>query len=142
MLRNIPSCFHRQSLLDALDANGFSGDYDFVYLPIDFQSGAGLGYAFVNMTCGQRAEELIDKLHGFADWQSSSTQKVLEICWSDPHQGLATLLDRYRNSRVMHGSVPDEYKPVLFSNGARIAFPRHTKRIRPPVSGGLGCSSA
>lgn len=137
MLRNLPSCFSRTALLETLDATGFAGDYDFVYLPIDFHSGAGLGYCFVNMINSDRANALMDHLQGFSAWRGSTSQKVLEICWSDPHQGLDMLVERYRNSRVMHGSVPDHYKPVLFQNGARVPFPRHTKRIRPPVSGGL-----
>jgi len=137
MLRNLPSCFSREGLLETLDFCGFAGTYDFVYLPIDFHSGAGLGYCFVNMVNSQQAEALISQLQGFSDWKGSTSQKVLDVCWSDPHQGLDMLIDRYRNSRVMHGSVPDHYKPVLFENGVRVPFPRHTKRIRPPVSGGL-----
>jgi len=137
MLRNLPSCFSREGLLETLDSCGFVGKYDFVYLPIDFHSGAGLGYCFVNMINSEQAEHLILHLQGFSDWKGSTSHKVLDVCWSDPHQGLDMLIDRYRNSRVMHGSVPDHYKPVLFENGVRVPFPRHTKRIRPPVSGGL-----
>jgi len=31
----------------------------------------------------------------------------------------------------MHSSVPDEYKPVLFKGGVRIAFPAPTKAVKP-----------
>eukprot|EP00439_Symbiodinium_sp_Y106_P038344 s1688_g4.t1 len=37
-------------------------------------------------------------------------------------------VERYRNSPVMHRSVPDEYKPVIFKNGVRKKFPRPTKK--------------
>jgi len=123
--------------LETLDGHGFSGEYNFVYFPIDFYSGAGLGYCFVNMINTERAAVLMSSLQGFSAWKGSSSQKVLDICWSNPHQGLEMLIERYRNSRVMHSSVPDHYKPALFRDGMRVPFPRNTKRIRPPVSGGL-----
>lgn len=136
MLRNLPSCFIRQNVLDMLDEAGFAGTYDFVYLPIDFHTGAGLGYAFLNAVDNQQANAIIEGLQGYSSWNDTSSQKILDVCWSAPHQGLDMLVDRYRNSRVMHGSVPDEYKPVLFTNGTRVPFPRHTKRIRAPFLGG------
>lgn len=136
MLRNLPSSLTRSHLLDILDAKGLGAQYDFVYLPIDFVSGASLGYAFVNFVDSHTAHKAIHLLHGFDSWAGTTSVKVIEACWSDPHQGLKMLVERFRNSRVMHGIVPDEYRPVLFSNGTRIPFPKHTKRIRPPYSGG------
>lgn len=140
MLRNLPSCFTKQALLDTLDSKGMAGQFDFVYLPIDFLSGAALGYAFVNFSTTEDAELAMDRLQGFDGWKNllgSASQKVLEVCWSDPHQGLDMLVERYRNSRVMHGSVPDEFKPVMFKDGEKVDFPRPTKRVRPPFSGGV-----
>jgi len=134
MLRNLPSSFDRADLLELLNSIGFEGQYDFVYLPVDFQSAAGLGYAFVNVQESAAAEQLTKKLQGFCAWSSDSS-KVLEICWSEPTQGIEMLVERFRNSRVMHGMVPDEYKPAVFKNGVRAPFPKNTQRIRPPYSG-------
>lgn len=145
MLRNLPSCFTKQALLDTLDSKGMAGQFDFVYLPIDFLSGAALGYAFVNFSTTEDAELAMDRLQGFDSWKNllgSASQKVLEVCWSDPHQGLDMLVERYRNSRVMHGSVPDEFKPVMFKDGEKVDFPRPSKRVRPPFSGGVVVKSA
>jgi len=133
MLRNLPSSFTQFRLLDVLDATGFCGKYDFVYLPVDFQSGAGLGYAFVNMCSAVDAQRAMLNLSGFSSWGDAACRKVLEVCWSDPHQGLEMLIDRYRNSRVMHRSVPEQYKPLLFDNGNKIPFPTPTKRVRSPL---------
>ena len=35
-------------------------------------------------------------------------------------------VERYKNSPVMHKSVPDEYKPVIFADGVRRT---HTLKI-------------
>jgi len=134
MLRNLPSSFGRADLLELIDSIGFEGQYDFLYLPVDFQSAACLGYAFVNMLESAAAEQLTKKLQGFCSWSSDSS-KVLEVCWSEPTQGIEMLVERFRNSRVMHGMVPDEYKPAVFKNGVLAPFPKNTQRIRPPYSG-------
>lgn len=41
---------------------------------------------------------------------------------------------RYRDSPIMHGSVPDEFKPVIFEagTGRRVDFPEPTKKLRAP----------
>jgi hypothetical protein len=47
---------------------------------------------------------------GFPSWDIcfSVTRQVCEVRWSGPHQGLEAHVERYRNSPVMHKSVPDE----------------------------------
>jgi len=141
MLRNLPSAFSRMGLLGVLNSQGLECKYDFVYLPVDFVSGASLGYAFVNFIDHQTAKCALHRLQGFTNWSGTTSQKVLGVCWSEPNQGLHMLVERFRNSRVMHGIVPEEYKPALFCQGQRIPFPRHTKRIRPPYSGNLQSKS-
>jgi RNA recognition motif-containing protein len=137
MLRNLPSSFTRAALLEILQRKGFCGKFDFVYVPVDFASGACLGYAFVNLLDHQTAVMAISSLRGFEEWQGTCSQKTMDACWSDPHQGISMLVERFRNSRVMHGMVPDEYKPALFQDGVRAPFPKNTKRIRPPYSGNV-----
>merc|ERR1712113_887226 len=44
MLRNVPNNYTRDMLLASLDSEGFAGKYDFLYLPIDYATGAGLGF--------------------------------------------------------------------------------------------------
>lgn len=120
VLRNLPVGCTRASLLAILDANGLRGAYDFVYLPFDFDTGAMFGYAFVNWTSHEVALRV---------WQQLP---LFEVSWSDPYQGLDAHLKRYTNSSVMHGSVPDERKPILFFAGERVAFPKPTRRIKAP----------
>jgi len=131
MLRNIPNDYSRDMLLELMDSQGFAGRYNFLYLPVDFKRMAGLGYAFVNCVTQVDAEEMMAKFHGFRHWRFHSA-KVCEVVWGEPLQGLEAHIDRYRNSPVMHGSIPDGYKPVIYESGVRQPFPAPSKRIRAP----------
>jgi hypothetical protein len=131
MLRNMPNNYSRTMLLELLDAEGFAGQYDFLYLPMDFQSRASLGYAFINFTSSDSAEAFWRVFDGYSNWAIPS-RKMSGVSWSGPHQGLEAHIERYRNSPVMAESTPDEYKPILFDHGMRIPFPPPTRRIRAP----------
>jgi len=55
MLRNLPNDYTREDVLDLLDSGGFRACYDFFYMPVDFQSGSGMGYAFINFVSHEKA---------------------------------------------------------------------------------------
>jgi len=131
MLQNLPNNYSRAMLLAMLDGEGFSGTYDFLYLPIDFKTRASLGYAFINFVRSTVVPKFWRTFEGFTGWIFAS-KKVCGVSWSSPHQGLEAHIERYRNSPVMHSTVPDEYKPVLFENGVRKLFPGPTKPPRVP----------
>merc|ERR1712083_815511 len=118
-------------LLRMLDYEGFSSDYAFVYLPVDFDTGAGLGYAFVDLVDASVVPRFWKKFDGYNKWVFRSS-KVCSVSWGVSQQGLAAHVARYRNSPVMHESVPDEYKPVLFAGGVRVAFPPPTQLLAAP----------
>lgn len=133
MLRNVPTGLTREELLRALDDGGFQGLYDFVYLPVDFTRNIGLGYALISLEQPQNAEGLLQYFDGFRQWgRPEHGEAPCEASWSEPRQGLQEHIERYRNSPVMHKSVPDAYKPVIFEKGVRVSFPAPTKAIRPP----------
>jgi len=131
MFRNLPNNYNRSTLLHMLDSEGFKGTYNLVYLPTDFRNFAGFGYAFVNFAAHDDARRAKASFQGFARWRVPS-RKTCDVVWSGPVQGLQAHTERYRNSPVMHDSVPDEYKPAVFVEGIRVPFPASTKRIRPP----------
>merc|ERR1712224_211658 len=118
-------------LLDLLDSEGFACGYDFVYIPVDFHTCAGLGYAFVNLVSPEVAQSFWGHFDGFRGWVVPS-EKVCVLNWSCPLQGLEAHVERYRNSPVMHHSMPEEYKPVLLSGGQRLTFPLPTRSIKAP----------
>lgn len=131
VVRNLPNDYTREMLLDLLDSNGLARRYDFLYLPTDASSGAGLGYAFVNLVSADDALRARERLEGFRQWAVPSG-KVCSVGWSLPRQGLEANVKRYRNSPLMHPSVPDAFKPAVFADGQRIPFPWPTRKLRKP----------
>jgi len=114
-----------------MDGAGFRASYDLVYLPIDFATRSGLGYAFVNFATEEDASQFLLHFQGFSDW-STPSKKTCEVTLSNELQGFDAHVERYRNSPVMHESVPDDFKPAIFSVGERIEFPPPTKPIKQP----------
>jgi len=131
MMRNLPNNYTREMLLTMLDQEGFLGQYDFIYLPIDFKTHASVGYAFVNLISAEAVSRFWNIFDGYCKWLLPS-RKVCFLSWCGPHQGFAAHVDRYRNSPVMHPSVRDEYKPAIFKDGVRVKFPAPAKKPRVP----------
>lgn len=131
-LRNVPNNYTRQMLLELLEEQGLSGHFDFLYLPCDFHRHANLGYAFVNLVDEASVMLFWRILDGFTGW-ALPTAKVGKVSFSGPHQGLLAHIERYRNSPVMHKSVPDEYKPMIFASGEPQPFPSATRKIKRPA---------
>lgn len=131
MMRNVPISYSREMLLELLDRKGFARLYNFVYLPFDFLTQGNVGYAFINLVSEEQAALFWRTFQGFSDWAVSS-RKVCSLSWSDQGQGREANIKRYRNSPVMCRTVPDVYKPALFSDGVRVTFPAPSKTLKPP----------
>jgi len=131
LVRNIPSCYTRDGFLRLLDTECFQGLYDLVYLPIDFTTRSGYGYAFINCTCEDAAGKFRDHFDGFTNW-GVSNEKACDVSGVAVHQGLVANIQRYRNSPMMHESVLDEFRPVVFEDGVRVPFPFPTRNIKAP----------
>merc|ERR1711951_74226 len=114
MMRNIPNKYTKSTLLGLIQ-NELPGimECDFFYLPIDFRSKSNMGYCFINFEQPKQARTFMKYFKDFSGWQFNSNKKA-EVIWSQPFQGLAGHIDRYRNSPVMHDSVDEEYKPSIF----------------------------
>jgi hypothetical protein len=119
VLHKLPKTMTRTVLLEKLDMAGLKGLYDLVYLPMDFKKGMKcFGYAIINFVDHERAEQANSHFGANTDW-------------SESHQGLVELIQRYRDSPIMHPSMPDASKPIMFSNGLVAPFPSPTKEIEP-----------
>jgi len=117
MLRNIPNKYSREKLAAQLQEDGFRGDMDFLYLPIDFRNKCNVGYAFVSFrspeACARFASQYhnrsaTDKLPGF------KSKKICEVSEARC-QGREENVRRLQNSQVMQqlAGRPD-WLPLLF----------------------------
>lgn len=121
VLRKLPKNVTRTSLLEMLDTAGMHGSYDFVYLPVDFKKGKVFGYAIINFVTNHFAEKACFHFEGAG----------VNIDWSDSHQGFDELIQRYRDSPIMHPSMPETSKPLIFSNGLVVPFPGPARKAQP-----------
>lgn len=135
MLRNVPRSLTRTMLLAELESQGLAGKFDFVYLPVDFdestQCGRNFGHAFVNFVHPHDAAQAQECFTGFATW-AVECETPCEALWREQCQGFTAHIQKYRNSALMHESVPDDNKPVVFADGVRCPFPAPTQPIKAP----------
>jgi len=117
MLQNLDGNILRSEVQAMLDDEGLAGEYDFLYVPIDFKTRVNLGYAIINFVTTDAAAAFRKAFDG-------------RVAVNTPITGLDSLLQRYRNSPVMHPAVPDEYRPVVFRAGRRTDFPAPTCEVR------------
>jgi len=130
IIKNIRSDFTRAKFLDFLHAVCYKGKYDMVYLPTAFETGKSYQYGFVNFLSEAIAQQFQLQLHGCAD-EDFFGQQQCDVSWSEC-QGLPDIIEKYRNSPMMHPSVPDECKPMLFIDGSAAPFPAPTRKISKP----------
>mmetsp|Transcript_31786 Transcript_31786/g.59762 ORF Transcript_31786/g.59762 Transcript_31786/m.59762 type:complete len:246 (+) Transcript_31786:43-780(+) len=131
MLRNLPPSFSRGRLIYLLAKQGFAGTYNFLYVPLCFKEKVSLCYAFINFINKAALSRFWKHFSGFQDWGIPSGQ-IGEVCWCARHQGLEEAVEYYRNTSVMHSSVPDECKPIIIHRGIRVPFPLPTKNVKVP----------
>jgi len=131
MLRNLPKFLTQTILLEVLEGHGFSSLYDFAYLPVDFQKMVNFGYAIVNFVTNEAAENAMQKFDGFTEWPVAGRKACITV-WNIPCQGLASQIEKYRDSPLMHPEVAEEFRPMLFSCGIKQDFPPPTKQLKAP----------
>jgi len=128
VLRNLPPNFTRDCLARMLCEAGFHGCFDFAYLPSNFKRGVVFGYAVVNFAMTADAQEALAHFDGF-----SVAERAISCEWSSSVQGQSALVEKYRNSNVMHESIAEIHRPLLFVDGFIAAFPAPTQNLKPPA---------
>mmetsp|Transcript_70397 Transcript_70397/g.139655 ORF Transcript_70397/g.139655 Transcript_70397/m.139655 type:complete len:540 (-) Transcript_70397:117-1736(-) len=135
MLRNIPNKYTREMLIKQLNVD-FNGEYDFMYLPIDFKNKCNVGYGFINFRSSGVCDKFVKDFHG-VDVRKClpglNSKKVVEVTPARV-QGLTENVRRLRNSPVMNQLVDHpEWMPLLFNDaGVEIPFPMPDQPL-PPV---------
>lgn len=134
MIRSLPRGFNRTHLEEVLYREGFAACYDFIYIPSDIASGNSFHYAFVNFVSPAQALRIQRHFAGFTSWPAPfrAEDTPCKVDWSEALQGLGSLIERYRNSPLMHHSVPDGLRPAIYHQGLRAVFPPPTMSVRAP----------
>jgi len=135
MLRNIPNKYTREMLIKQLSLD-FTGEFDFMYLPIDFKNKCNVGYGFINFRTQDSCERFIGLFHG-VDVRKClpglNSKKIVEVTPARV-QGLTENVRRLKNSPVMN-QLQDhpEWMPLLFDeDGIDQPFPMPDQPL-PPV---------
>lgn len=130
MIRSLPRYMTRTKLEELLDAAGFEKEYDFIYLPANLKVKECFGYGFINVISTAVATRFVKHFTGYS-WPDLD-QEPMAVHESQALEGLDVLIQRYRNSPLMHESVPEEVRPAIYRNGLKVPFPSPTATLRAP----------
>jgi len=115
MIRNIPGRYSQNDLMMDLQKLGFSGTYDFLYIPVDKRTTANVGYAFVNFVNHVWAARCLERFEGYRFSQQKRSSNKLGTVSVAFLQGLDKNLQHYENSAV-NMSRDKRRKPVVMPN--------------------------
>lgn len=117
VLSNLPDSLLQEDLIEILDKEGYSGFYDFFYLPTEPDHCRNLGYAIINLTRHEYGLSLSALMHGRASWCGVKSAQC-QVSWSMPLQGVTELVGHYHYAHpACHESVPLDMRPTFFSGG-------------------------
>lgn len=122
LLRDLPASFSQKDLLDVLNRIDLRGDYDFVYLPVDVNTGASFGYAHVNFVDAATAERARLRLE-----EKSGCHCIAS--WHPKHQGFEAMVTRFASPDlpIFRQEMPEDYRPAIFSRGRRATDPQSSR---------------
>jgi len=122
MLRNIPNRYTRDRLVERLAEKKFGGSYDFIYLPIDFNSKCNVGYAFINFRTPADCQRFFEEFHNVKTQKvlpGFSSQKVCQVSYARV-QGRDANLENLRDEKFMEKLVEKpEWQPLFFDDAGK-----------------------
>lgn len=110
MIRNIPLRYTPPSFRDLIDKEGFSGRYDYLYMPMDFRSQRSLGYCFINFYDPTFAQQFA-RTFSNRMFPSTNSDKVLAIS-AAARQGLLANVASFKQSTLKQ-MPKSEFKPLV-----------------------------
>ncbi|TPX31681.1 hypothetical protein SmJEL517_g05049 [Synchytrium microbalum] len=135
MIKNIPNKYTQQMLIDFLN-DGHLGEFDFLYLRIDFLNRCNVGYAFINFVSTKSVIAFAERVVG-KRWPRFNSTKICTLSYAKV-QGLDSLIRKFRDSSVM--LEEPAFRPKLFHTegslkGQERDFPAPTAPLRPSSRG-------
>lgn len=112
MIRSIPNRCSQHELIAELEAAGFQGCFDFLYIPLDVRTMSNVGFAFVNFTQPAQALRCMRELpkHHFKRQKAGKAVAVLPAHM----QGLEANLRHYEKTAV-NTSRLRQRRPVVMN---------------------------
>jgi hypothetical protein len=129
MMRNLPNKVTQQILLTELNETGFEHTYDFVYLPIDQESNANRGYAFINFVAAEWAYKFMERFEG-QKFGSYNSNKVVSVVPAKL-QGYKANREYYSSVRIRHSDPA--LRPLFFQKQAAKTSQK-TKALRNAIT--------
>jgi len=100
MIRNLSKSLSQQELLEDINRRGFSGLYDFCYLPRDFKTNESQGFAFVNFTSATTARQFMEAWNQQLRFASPTGGPQKVVVSKADLQGLEANLKRWAGPRM------------------------------------------
>eukprot|EP00401_Gymnodinium_catenatum_P051843 CAMPEP_0117536100 /NCGR_PEP_ID=MMETSP0784-20121206/41277_1 /TAXON_ID=39447 /ORGANISM="" /LENGTH=391 /DNA_ID=CAMNT_0005332649 /DNA_START=9 /DNA_END=1184 /DNA_ORIENTATION=+ len=116
MMRNLPNKYTQHMLIEDINSAGFVGAYDFFYLPIDPDTKANRGYAFINFIEPGAAWTFKEAYEGFQMDRFNSGKQV--VVTPAALQGFEANYAHYSNSRVSRAEP--EARPLFLRESPKV----------------------
>lgn len=115
MIRNIPNRYTQNELILELEALGFGGTFDFLYVPLDKGTMSNVGYAFVNFVDPQSAAKCMESFHGYHFKRHRKVSGKIAAVSIAHLQGLEANLAHYKNAAVNTAKMKQR-RPLVMAN--------------------------
>ncbi|RVD91780.1 RNA recognition motif 2 containing protein [Tubulinosema ratisbonensis] len=109
MIKNIPNKYTADMIISLLNEDHF-GEYNFLYLRMDFVNECNVGYAFVNFMSCHSVITFYKKIHG-KKWNSFSSHKIAELTYATM-QRIEQIKNKFKNSSILQEK--ESYRPKFF----------------------------
>jgi hypothetical protein len=121
MIRNIPNRYSQSELLSEIREAGFDNKFDFFYLPMDHETHANFGYAFINFVDEREVDPFTKRFNGLK-LNRFTSNKIIQIVPAQL-QGFQANLQHYCKKAVCTDDNVD-YRPLFFVDGKCLEFHR------------------
>lgn len=128
MMRNLPNKYTQHMLLEEINQMGFLGGFDFLYLPIDPETTANRGYAFINFIDPGFAWMFKLSFEG-RKMNHFNSNKVVSVMPATL-QGFEANYEHYSTARVNRGDAAARPLFLREPSGHHVAAPRRARGRR------------
>jgi hypothetical protein len=104
-INNLPRSVTKTQLMGLADATGFTGRYDYLYVPFDAKDGISRGHAYMNFHSHKDAEEFFQIWHGMRIRGSVVTVSVSTL------QGFEASIGKWTRRKL--NSMDPEVRPFI-----------------------------